>query len=89
MYNIHDVNLKTHNTAKYLGITFDCHLNWNAHIDNIYKKASFMLSFLERNLQKCPPHVKERCFNALALSDLFWNMVAALGILANKLKLTN
>ena len=24
-----------------------------------------MLSFLERNLQKCPPHVKERCFNAL------------------------
>ena len=64
-YNIHGVNLKPHDTAKYLGITFDCHLTWNSHIDNIYKKASFMLSFLERNLHKCPPHVKERCFNAL------------------------
>ena len=52
-------------SAKYLGVTIDNHLNWNNHTNNAYQKASFMLSFLERNFYKCPKHVKENLFNAL------------------------
>ena len=64
-YNIHGTPLKPHDTAKYLGVTIDKSLNWDAHLKDIYKKASFMLSFLERNLKKVPKHVKIQSYNAL------------------------
>ena len=64
-YNIHGTNLDSQNSAKYLGITLDTKLDWNEHIDSVFKKACFMQSFLERNLQKCPQNVKLTCFNAL------------------------
>ena len=64
-YNIHNTILQEFSSAKYLGIIIDSKLNWNDQTNNVYKKASFMLSFLERNFYKCPPHVKEQCFNAL------------------------
>ena len=64
-YNIHGIPLKPHDTAKYLGVTIDKSLNWDAHLKDIYRKASFMLSFLERNLQKVPQHVKIQSYNAL------------------------
>ena len=64
-YKIHGVNLQTQNSAKYLGVTLDSKLDWNEHCDSIYNKACFMLAFLERNVHKCPRHVKENCFNAL------------------------
>ena len=64
-YNIHGINLEIQNSAKYLGLTIDNKLSWNDHCDSIYKKASYMLSFLERNLQRCPPHIKQQCFSAL------------------------
>ena len=64
-YNIHGTHLDTQNSAKYLGITLDTKLDWNEHINSVFKKACYMLSFLERNLQKCPQNVKEICFNAL------------------------
>ena len=64
-YNIHGIPLKPHDTAKYLGVTIDSTLSWDAHLKDIYKKASFMLSFLERNLQKVPQHIKAQSYNAL------------------------
>ena len=64
-YNIHNVILQEFNSAKYLGVTIDSHLNWKSQCNNVYKKASFMLSFLERNFSKCPPKVKENLYNAL------------------------
>ena len=64
-YYIHGTSLKSFDSAKYLGITIDCKLGWDPHCKNIYNKASFMLSFLERNLRKCPPNIKLKCFNAL------------------------
>jgi hypothetical protein len=65
IYNIHDVPLSTDKTAKYLGVTLDDSLSWDPHINSTYKKANFTLSFLERNLQKCPPHIKALCYNTL------------------------
>ena len=64
-YYIHGTSLKLFDSAKYLGITIDSKLSWDPHCKNTYNKASFMLSFLERNLKKCPPHIKLKCFNAL------------------------
>ena len=64
-YYIHGTCLKSFDSAKYLGITIDSKLIWDPHIKNIYNKASFMLSFLERNLKKCPPNIKLNCLNAL------------------------
>ena len=65
VYNIHGVNLKLEGFAKYLGITIDNKLNFNTHLNDIYGKASFMLSFLERNFSKCPQNIKEQCYFAL------------------------
>ena len=64
-YIIHNTVLQEFSSAKYLGVTIDNNLNWNDQINNVYKKASFMLSFLERNFNKCPQNVKENLFNAL------------------------
>ena len=65
IYTIHNTVLQEFSSAKYLGVTIDNQLNWNTHTNNVYQKASFMLSFLERNFYKCPKHVKENLFNAL------------------------
>ena len=64
-YNIHNVILQEFDSAKYLGVTIDNHLNWKSQCNNVSKKSSFMLSFLERNFSRCPPKVKENLFNAL------------------------
>ena len=64
-YYIHGTSLKPFNSAKYLGITIDNKLGWDPHCNNLYNKASFMLSFLERNLKKCPRDIKLKSVNAL------------------------
>ena len=38
---------------------------WNFSLKSTFQKASFTLSFLERNLQKCPSHIKTQCYNSL------------------------
>ena len=40
------------------------------HIKNTHQKASFTLSFLEHNLNKCPSHIKHQCYNFLVRSIL-------------------
>ena len=64
-YFIHNIPLKIFNSVKYLGVTIDSKLTWTDHVSNTYNKANFMMSFLERNFFRCPPHVKEHCYNAL------------------------
>ena len=62
---IHGVILQFFDSVKYLGVTIDAKLGWKAQCDSVYHKASFMLSFLERNFQKCPRNVKEQLYFAL------------------------
>ena len=66
-YNIHNTILQEFDSAKYLGVTIDSHLNWKSQCNNVSKKASFMLSFLDRNCSRCPPKVKENLSNALVI----------------------
>ena len=49
--------------AKYLGVTFDCHLSWKNHIDSIAAKATAAQAFLQRNTAFCPMEFKTHCYN--------------------------
>ena len=75
IYNIHGINLQKFDSVKYLGVTIDSNLNWKEHCATVYNKTTFMMSFLERNFYKCPPHIKEECFNALVQSFLASNKI--------------
>ena len=66
-YSIHGKQLKIVKQAKYLGTTISSHLSWNQHIDNTVKQAN-SLNFLRRNIQDCPPRVKEQCYKSLIRS---------------------
>ena len=48
--------------AKYLGVTFDCHLSWKNHINSIAAKATATQAFLQRNTAFCPMELKTHCY---------------------------
>ena len=64
-YSIYGVVLEVFNSVKYLGVTIDSNLNWKDQCNNVHHKACFMMSFLERNFYRCPPHIKIKLYNAL------------------------
>ena len=45
-------------------------MKWTTHIDNITKKASSTLGFIQRNLKKCPQDCKRTAYVALVRSTL-------------------
>ena len=49
---IHNIPLSLFESVKYLGIHIDSNLYWSEQTNYILNKASFMLSFLERNLNR-------------------------------------
>ena len=75
-YSICGVTLEVFNSVKYLGIFIDSVLSWKDQCNAVYHKACFMMSFLERNFYRCPPHVKVKCFNALVRPILEYGCVA-------------
>jgi hypothetical protein len=40
-------------------------MSWNAHVDATVKKANNSLSFLRRNLTRCPQDIKAQCYKSL------------------------
>ena len=62
-YSIHGAVLRTVNQAKYLGVTIKNNLDWKPHVNNICKKANSTRGFLQRNLRKCSPKIKELAYN--------------------------
>ncbi len=57
-------------TSKYLGVTLNEDLQWNAHIKTICASASRTLGFLRRNLKRCPTELQELAYRALVRSKL-------------------
>ena len=53
-YTIHNHNLQTTDTAKYLGIHINSTLNWNTHINKTAQRANTTSAFLHRNIRTCP-----------------------------------
>lgn len=62
-YFIHNTRLEETNTAKYLGVTIDPKMTWNAHINYVSNKANRSLGFIRRHLSSCPRHVKQQCYD--------------------------
>ena len=52
-YTIHNHNLQTTNTAKYLGIHIHSTLNWNTRINKTAQRAIETSAFLHRNIHTC------------------------------------
>ena len=64
-YYIHDQQLNTTDTAKYLGVHLKNNLNWTDHIKAVTKKASGVSAFLQRNIRPCPRKTKALCYLTL------------------------
>ena len=62
--------LKNVDNNPYLGLTIAKDQKWSTHIDNISKKASSTLGFIQRNLKKCPTECKKTAYVALVRSTL-------------------
>ena len=50
-YKLHNIELKSTETAKYLGITISNDLHWKPHIEKVSSKASNILKFIKRNVK--------------------------------------
>jgi len=61
-YTIHGQKLEVVNSAKYLGVSIDKHLDFNTHIDTIAKKAKSTRAFFARNLHHTSQKVKEAVY---------------------------
>ena len=57
-YTIHNNNLETTDTAKYIGIHINTTLNWNTHINKTAQRANTTSAFLHRNIRTCPRKTK-------------------------------
>ena len=74
-YHIHNTLLKETDSAKFLGVNIDSKLKWTKHVDQTIYKANNILSFLKRNLNNCPTHIKAQCYNALVRPILEYGCV--------------
>ena len=64
-YILHDHQLQSVASAKYLGVTMTSDLKWDAHINDITSKASKTLGFVRRNLRICSRKAKAAAYKAL------------------------
>ena len=64
-YQLHNQVLENTDKAKYLGVTIDSKLTWKDQQKTMCQKANNTLAFLKRNTDKCPMHVKDKCYKAL------------------------
>ena len=54
--------------TKYLGVTIDCKLSWNEHIQRVANKAVQANTFLYRNLRHCSINIKCTCYKSMIQS---------------------
>ena len=59
----------------YLGVILSKDLKWSTHIDQICKKSSSTLGFVQRNLKKCPAECRKTAYTTLVRSTLEYGAV--------------
>ena len=65
-YSLHSTDLKTTDTAKYLGITISQDMKWTKHITQTCSRANRALGFIKRNVKVRSPRIKEKLYNSRA-----------------------
>eukprot|EP00745_Piridium_sociabile_P025653 TRINITY_DN40611_c0_g1_i2.p1 TRINITY_DN40611_c0_g1~~TRINITY_DN40611_c0_g1_i2.p1 ORF type:complete len:143 (-),score=14.04 TRINITY_DN40611_c0_g1_i2:60-488(-) len=61
-YQLHGHPLEVVDSAKYLGVTLQCKMDWEDHINSIWTKANQVLRFLRRNLKISSPSIKAKAY---------------------------
>ena len=69
-YFLHDIELDSVSSAKYLGVTISVDLSWSTHIDNITKSANQTLGFLKRNIRDHNKDLKSVAYKTLVRPQL-------------------
>ena len=69
-YQLNSYILKNVENNPYLGLIISKDLKWATHIDQIAKKSSSTLGFVQRNLKKCPEKCKRTAYISLVRSTL-------------------
>jgi hypothetical protein len=69
-YKIHNQTILETNAAKYLGVVIDNKLTWKPHYSALVSKCNRTLSFIMRNLSKCPVNIKAQCYQTLVRPTL-------------------
>ena len=70
IYTLHNTQLESVLSHKYLGIHLSTNLKFNTHIDSIYSQANRTLGFLRRNLHGCTQDTKHLAYNTLVRPTL-------------------
>ena len=88
-YNIDGSTLEEVEHHPYLGVELRNDLNWNHHIDQTTTKATGILAFLRRNLNKCSKEVKEKAYTTLIRPNLeyessVWDLFANIKLMQLK-----
>ena len=69
-YTLHNTNLNTVHTHKYLGVHISADMRWNTHVSSIRATANRALGFLRRNLARCNADIKITAFKTLVRPHL-------------------
>ena len=64
-YFMHNQELESIDTAKYLGVNISKDLSWNTHINNVTASANRTLGFVKRNVQTKNKDIRTLAFNSL------------------------
>ena len=64
-YSLHNTDLKTTDTAKYLGIIIGQDMKWTKHITQTCSRANRALGFIKRDVKIQSPRIKEKQYNSL------------------------
>jgi hypothetical protein len=84
-YQLHGQTLEVVESSKYLGVTITETLTWEQHIQNVVNKGNRTVGFLRRNLQDCPPTVRDVAYKAIARPTMeyaatVWDPTSTAGI---------
>ena len=69
-YTLNGRTISKVNSTKYLSVTISSNLNWNEHVDNIFKNANSTLGLLRRVLDGCSHKVTDVAYRTLVRPKL-------------------
>ena len=69
-YFMHNQELESVDTAKYLGVNISKDLGWNTHINNITASANRTLGFVKRNVQTKNRDIRTLAYNSLVRTQV-------------------